>query len=205
MFKFSSQITAANLISLLLIPFNKIIIARYLSLESVTYFEIANRIVFLGRSFYDRSIKAIFPEISKLTVLNHANKHREIVKYGVKIVLKYGAFFIFILFIFAPLLLKLWLQNSYHPDIALALRIILCGFIFNLFSIPHYYYFMGIGKADICFYTQAIQALLNFSIVLTLVLIGVLNFNSIMAIYSFSIFTSSIFLILIYFNINKGK
>ena len=198
---FGGTMTTARLISMFLEPFNKVIIGKYINLSSVTYFEIANRAVRQFRSIFEMGVRAIMPEISKLSVAVEGVKGKidVVLKKAMKLV-SYLAIPVFIiLFCIAPFLLKLWLSNQYTPEITNAFRIILAGCAMNLLVIPIYYLFMGIGKVSYCFINHLVQSVLNVVIVSIFIVLGVINFYLVVGIYSLSIALSAVLLIILFF------
>jgi len=143
MIGFGGTMTASRLISMFLVPFNKVVIARYIGLSEVTYFEIANKVVMQIRSLFDMGIRATMPEISKVFAVgkDSVNKINSIFKKAMKLVLCAGIPMFILLFFLASFLLSLWLSNEYVPMISNTFRIILIGFLINLLSVPIYYLF----------------------------------------------------------------
>ena len=63
---FGGTIFSARLVSMLVEPFNKVIISKYIGLSEVTYYELALRGAISLRSLYEMGLKAIMPKISEL-------------------------------------------------------------------------------------------------------------------------------------------
>lgn len=207
LFKFGGTITVSKMISMLLIPFIKITIARYIGLANVTYFEIANRIVLQIRSLFERGISAIMPEVSRLSVMitDAPTKISEVMKKVNKANLMFGISTFVLLLIIGEPVLKLWLAEKYYDAIAIAFRIIVAGYLINLLSVPSYYYFMALGKVKYCFINHSVQAVLNCVLILILVFADVAHFQLFVAAYSFSIALSAAILILVYYRAIKGN
>ncbi len=207
---FGGTMTAAQIISMFLQPFNKIVIAKYINLSSVTYFEIADRGVAQLRSIFSTGIRAIMPEISRVSTAFKKTKFKinNILKKAMGLVFYIGIPVFIVLFLLAPFLLKLWLPHKYMPEIANAFRIILIGNLVNLLSVPIYYLFMGIGKVKYCFVNHLVQSVLNVIVIITLIILGIANFYLFVGIYSLSIALSAILMIvlfLIYRKVNFMK
>jgi O-antigen/teichoic acid export membrane protein len=199
--KFGGTMTVSRILSMLLEPFIKIVIARYIGLAEVAYFEVANKIVLQIRSLFERGISAIMPEVSRLTaVLNDSGKKIiRVMKNANRINFFISTLVFFSLILFCKPILELWLGSEYHIAIVSALRIILLGYLVNLFSVPSYYYFMGKGLIGFCFLNHLIQAVLNFVIITLLIILGYINFHFMVASYAFSLAFSATVLILIYY------
>ena len=82
--------------------------------------------------------------------------------------------------------------------IVFALRVILIGYLINLFSVPSYYYFMGKGQVKFCFLNHFVQAALNFIIITILIILESVDFHLVVTSYAFSLAFSAIILILLY-------
>lgn len=197
---FGGTMTASSLISIVIVPFNKVVISRYIGLVEVSYFEIASRAMSQIKSVFTLGIRAIMPKISELSAVGRDvnGKITSILKKAIKLVL-YLAIPAFLMFFFlAPFLFKLWLSGLYAPEIAMASRIIMIGYIMNLLSVPYYYAFMGTGKVAYCFIAYMVQAVLNAVIISAFIVLGFINFYLIVSIYSLSCATSAILLMVLF-------
>jgi O-antigen/teichoic acid export membrane protein len=59
-------------------------------------------------------------------------------------------------------------------------RIILIGTFLSLICVPAFYTLLGLGKARYCFFSSAIQGIINAAIIVTIVLVrGKISVNSI--------------------------
>jgi O-antigen/teichoic acid export membrane protein len=198
--KFGGTLTVSKLLSMLLEPFVKFVIARYTGLSAVTYFEIAHRIVTQIRSLFERGISAIMPEISRLSVAGE-EAHRRLSKVMKKVnawnILLGGCVFV-ALFFLAKSVLQLWLGSEYHNIILFSLRVLTIAYAINLFSVPAYYYFMGTARVGYCLLNHGLQSGLNFTVILLLATFNTPTFNVIMYVYALSIAISALVLIVLY-------
>jgi len=193
--------TAASLISMFMVPFNKAIIARFIGLREVTYFEIANRSIMQFRSLFETGLRAIMPEISKISAITESAKDKvdTVLKKSMKLVFYAGVPAFMLLFFLAPILLDIWLGEQYVPQISNALRILLVGYMANLLIIPIYYLFMGIGKVGYCFISHLFQSILNVVAISVFLVFAVAGFYLFVCIYSSSIGLSSLLVMLLFF------
>ena len=206
MIGFGGTMTAAKLVQFLVFPFNKVVIARYIGLSGVTYFEIANKTVMQLGNIFNMSIRAIMPEISKLSVLEYAkSKIDNVLKKAMGLIFYLAVPVFVILFFLGPFLLRLWLSSQYMLEIANAFRIILAGYAVNLLAIPIYYLFMGIGKVSYCLIGHLVQAILNVVVVFIFVALKITNLYSFSGIYSSSVALSAILLIILFVRYGKWK
>jgi len=192
---------SARLVSMLIQPFSKIIISKYIGLSEVSYYEIALRGVGNLRSLYEMGLKAIMPKVSEVQKkLQDVKKFiKNIHKKSLKFVLFFALPAFFGLFILARFILSIWLGEIYNPQISWGLRCFLFGYIVNLFSVPSYYIFVGLNKVNLCLYAALIKAFVNCTIILFFIFAGLsLNFNLIIAVNTFAIIISALLIIIIY-------
>ncbi len=138
-----------TLAHMFILPFNKLIISKYVGLSEVTYYQIANNVVSSVRNLFAKGLQALLPEISNIHGKANGLKTLIISTHtkGLKFVLL-CAFPIFLLiFIFADQLLKGWLARNFDIQILFSLRILLVGWYINLLSVPDYFLFIGVDKA----------------------------------------------------------
>lgn len=202
---FGGTMTGARLVSMFLEPFNKVIIGKYINLSSVTYFEIANRAIRQFRSIFEMGVRAIMPEISKLSVVIKGAKGKihDVLKKAMRLICYLGIPVFIVLFFTAPFLLRLWLSIQYTPEITNAFKIILVGHVANLLVIPIYYLFMGIGKVSYCFINHFVQSILNIILVFLFIILGTATFYLFVGVYSLSITLSAMLLIMLFFKYKK--
>jgi O-antigen/teichoic acid export membrane protein len=198
--KFGGTLTVSKVISMLLVPFVKIVIVRYIGLSDVAYFEIAHKIVLQIRSLFERGISAIMPEISRLTTAAHDQEKEisRIIFKAYKLILFLGLP-TFILLIFAgDIIIKPWLATEYNVAISTTFKIIAIGFTLNLLIIPIYYHFMALGKVKYCFYNHLVQAVLNFGLISLLLLTNIIDYYLFVVSFAVSVGVSALVLLILY-------
>ena len=205
MIGFGGTMTLAQLISMFLTPFNKAVIARYISLSGVTYFDIANRASGQIRSVFLMGVRAIMPEVSRLSSSEGYNSSIDrILRKAVKLVSILGIP-VFIAFSFlGSFLLRFWLSDQFAPEIANLFIILLAGYTVNLLSIPIYFLFMGMGKVIYCFVNHLVQAILNLVLVSILIGLEFSNLYLVAGVYSTSVAVSAILLIGLFISYRKA-
>lgn len=203
--KFGGTMTLSKVLIMLLEPFIKVIIARYIGLAEVAYFEIANRIVVQIRSLFERGISAIMPEVSRLSAAAGEAKQQvfAVMKKLNRVNASVGGLLFLVLFLVAGPVLRLWLANQYHPAIIIAFRISIVGYLINLLSVPSYYFFMGVGRVKYCFYNHFIQAVVNCALIIVLIILDSVTFYRVVTIYAFAIALSAVILMLIYYRTSR--
>ena len=196
---------SARMVSMLMEPFNKVIISRYIGLSEVAYYELALRGAGQLRSLYEMGLKSIMPKISELQ-----QKTQDIRKYIINIHKKSINFILIFalpaflgLFIFSKLVLSLWLGDSYDPQISMALRWFLFGYMINLLSVPNYYIFMGIGHVKYCFLAHLIISVCNIVIISFFIILNTMSLSLFVSIHSFSIIISAIVMISLFTRLSR--
>lgn len=197
---FGGVITASSIISMLLIPFNKAIISRFIGLSEVTYFEIASRAILRLRALWEHAIRVIMPEISRIKSKNKdfTEISNKILKKTFQLIFFTGLPTFLILFFIAPLFFQFWLKGQFSAEIGIIFKILLIGYFINLISIPFYYYFMAIGKISYCFMNHLTQALSNFLVISILIYLSIYNLLSFSIVYSGAIAFGAITIILLF-------
>jgi O-antigen/teichoic acid export membrane protein len=198
--KFGGTLTLSKVISMLLVPFVKIVIVRYIGLSDVAYFEIAHKIVLQIRSLFERGISAIMPEISRLTTATH-NQEKEISRIMFKaynLILFFGLPTFILLIFVGDTIIKAWLATEYNVAISTTFKIIAIGFTLNLLIIPIYYHFMALGKVKYCFYNHLVQAVLNFGFISLLLLTNIIDYYLFVVSFAVSVGVSALVLLILY-------
>ncbi|RLC36128.1 hypothetical protein DRH29_05185 [candidate division Kazan bacterium] len=203
---FGGVLFSARLIKMLVQPFNKIIITKYIGLSEVTYYELATKAALGLRSFYDIGLKAVMPKVSELQRKGNDSKRaiRNIYKQSAKFIVYFAMPVFCMLFILANYILLVWLRERYDPKIAMALRFFVFAYLFNLFSVPCYYICMGINKVQYCFYSASLRSLLVSGIIVFFIVVGMpLSLKIVVAIDSFAIVAGALYLITMYHILDK--
>jgi len=197
---FGGTIFSARIVSMLIEPFNKVIISRYIGLAEVSYYEIGLRGASQLRSLYEMGLKAIMPRVSELQQKT-VNFRQAIAKIHKKCLLFIALFALpvfILLFILSNIVLSLWLKERYNPQISTVLRWFLFAYIINLLTVPSYYIFMGIGKAKYCFLAHLITSVSNIIIISILIASNIKGFSLFIGIQSFSVILSAAIMILLF-------
>lgn len=198
--QFGGGISGMTFLNMFLGPFNKIILSRYVGLETVPVYEIGYRIANQLRSFFHISFKALLPEVSKgqsQLIKNRIKKIQSNINNSIKLIICLGLPLYSILFIIATPLLKIWLGHNFIETMPMVTRILLVSSFMVLLATPYYFTLLAMGNVRFCLFTSLVQTGLNvFIITSTLVLDFRITIFHVTTIYSFSIIFSSLLLIL---------
>lgn len=204
--KFGGALTTASVANMLVMPFNKVIIARYVGLSEVAYYQIAMKVVMSIRDLFVKGLEAILPKISEMhgktteSLKSVLSVHRKAMKF-----ILLCAFPLFLsIFIFANPILKIWLGERFDAQIGVALRILLVGWFFNTLVVPDYFMFMGIGKIKYSVSHDWIMAIINVVVIVGIVLMNInITFSKVVIINSISLIAAAAFLKYRYFELKK--
>ncbi|MHC4355807.1 MAG: oligosaccharide flippase family protein, partial [Planctomycetota bacterium] len=149
--KYGGGLTTASVTNMLVMPFNKLIIARFVGLSEVAYYQIATSVVASLRGLFVQGLQALLPKISELKgrATNSLESARAVVsvhRKGMRFILLCACPSFVLLFLFADPLLRLWLRGEFDVQVAIVARVLLVGWLVNILAVPDYYLFLGIGK-----------------------------------------------------------
>ncbi len=196
---FSSAIFGGALMNMLLDPFNKLMLSRYTGVAAIPVYDIAYRGSMQVRGFMEAGIRAIMPEISRICTNTTSEAHERIAainRRSMKFIFICGVPLYIILFVFAPVLLKLWLQKNFVDTLPAAFRIIFIGTLFSLVCVPAFYTLLGLGKARYCFFSSVVQGIANAAVIAIIVEIkGKISIQSVAISIMFSMVITCFYLL----------
>ena len=174
-FSFSGMLTISSVAHMLVVPFNKIIISRYVGLSEVAYYHIAYRLVNAIRSTIFKGLEAILPKFSEIysKTVDSVKPLLSIHKKGMLFVIITAIPLFSIIFIFANPILKIWIGKDFHTQIAVILKVLLIGWLFNILAIPDAFMFMGIGKVRYNVTATSIKAITNVIIIFAFIFLNI--------------------------------
>ncbi len=197
--KYGGGLTTASVTNMFVMPFNKLVIARYVGLSEVAYFQIANRVITSLRGLFVQGLQALLPRISEIkgsdgrgeSSRRIASIHRK----GMRFVLLCACPLFALIFILAHPLLRIWLRGEFDAQIAVAARILLVGWLANILASPDYFTLLGVGKVRHIVGATWIKSATNVIPIVLLLSLGMeLQLSTVMMITSASLITASIFL-----------
>lgn len=176
--KISSGMFGSSVINILVGPFNKIIISRFIGVSSVPIYEITYNSSMYIRSLVESGIKAISPEVSRVSAvlsIDAIKRIKQLNKQSLKTILIIAVPLWVILMVFAAPLLSMWLQSKYIEILPVVFRAMLIGVFMNLLGVPAFYILLGLGKTHHIFISYVIQSCTNVMFVMSLILMNTLN------------------------------
>jgi O-antigen/teichoic acid export membrane protein len=173
LFGFGMNFQVMNLVVLVIEPLNKILLSRFLSLEFVTYYEIANRLLSPLISLFQALAKALYPAASELGATHRhevmAALHRRSVRY-----LAFVAWPIYSLVILlAEPLITLWIGPGYTAS-ATALQLLAAAWLVSALATPAALIVQGIGMPHLAMLTSVVTG--TVSVIGSLALVTIVGF-----------------------------
>jgi O-antigen/teichoic acid export membrane protein len=169
--RFGSGIFGGSLISMLLSPFNKLMLSRYTGVSSIPVYEIAFTGSMQVRSLIEVGLQALMPEISRIgaNMTEYArDRISRIYRRAMKLIFLFGIPLYGGMIILVTPLMKFWLRQRFLDELPLAFRIMLVGTFINLLIVPSFYILLGIGRIREVFISRCIASSLNMIIVVIL-------------------------------------
>lgn len=174
-FSYSGTLTIASIANVLVVPFNKIILSRYVGLSEVAYYHIAYRLINALRGSIFKGLEAIVPKFSELYSRNMGAvkpllaTHKKAMLFALVATLPLFA----LIFVFANPILKIWLGKGFHDEITVILQILLIGWFFNIMAIPDAFLFLGIGEVRSNVTATCIKSVTNLGIIFAFIFLKI--------------------------------
>ncbi len=197
--RFGGAVFGGSLISMLFSPFNKLMLSRYTGVSSIPVYEIAYRGSMQIRGLVASGLRALMPEISRISgnmTRNAIDRISQIYRRAMKLIFLFGIPMYGVLIIFAPLLLRVWLGDRFVEALPSVFRIMLIGTFLSLLGVPAYYTLMGVGQVRRNLESHIVQSTSNVTIVLTsILLVSTVSLTTIVFSVSVGMGASTAFLI----------
>lgn len=168
---FGLVIIGIQLVNITSFPFVKIILSNTVGIEAVGIFELASKVGYAIRAFFQKGLFAIMPEISFISKSKNSIEEVRITVFdkikNITLKLAYYAIpFFVIISITSYLWISLWLGDNFRIEIVYSYLLLQPGIIMGLIALPSYYALMATGNQKICFYEALIRAFLTCSLFL---------------------------------------
>ena len=164
MFRYGIGMMGSGLMLTMLHPLNRIILSRYGSVAVLPIFEIAYGGAMQIRSVFASAMTAMLPEFSRVDALGDSQRVRALIRRLYKIIYFAALPPQVLVFLLAPLMLKVWLRSGFVTDQVTPFRVMLIGSFFSLLGVPGYYYLAAIARVRVIFASHALQSALNVMI-----------------------------------------
>jgi O-antigen/teichoic acid export membrane protein len=180
-------------------PITKGFLSRYGNISMVAYYEMANKLVQLGRSLLVSANQVLVPTFASLNQLDP----KKIIKIFIA---SYEIIFFLTILVFcllltsAPLISKLWVGH-YEPIFVVSVVLLSMGWIANTLSVPAYY--VGVGTGDMKDNVTCHLLITSTNIILVLFMGGLWDGLGVVAAWSLALMLGGGMLILRFFRKNK--
>lgn len=180
--RFGGGVFGNGVLSMLIVPLNKIVLSRFVGVQSLPVYEIAQNGAGMVRSMADAPLRAIMPEISRIWSTRSAEAatrvHQIYVK-SLKSIFFFGLPLYGVLLLCGKPLLHLWLRQRYTDALPPVLNLLLLATMISTLVIPSYYALLGLGRVRDCFASHVIGAAVNVAWLLALVYWARANLDSV--------------------------
>lgn len=170
--RFGGGIVGGSLLNLFLNPFNKLLLFRFCGASSVPIYEIAYNSANYVRSIVQVPLKAMMPEVSKISATQTKENNEKLSRLCKKSgrLIFYVAFPCYVMaLVFLKPSLAIWLGGELADHLSPVLFVMLIGSFISLLSVPSYYTLMGMGKVRQILLASAIMVVTNVGVCLILV------------------------------------
>lgn len=167
--RFAGGMFGGHVLSMMLSPFNKLMLSRYVGVASIPIYEIAFNGSMQVRAVTEAGLRAFVPEVSRIganLTKQGLERIRRINHRAIQIILASGLPMHSAIILFCVPLLKLWLRKDFTPILPPVFQIMIIGTFVSLLCVPAYYTLMGLGKVKHCFYANLIQLGINIVVVI---------------------------------------
>jgi len=157
-----------HILNMLLSPFNKLMLSRYVGVASIPIYEIAFNGSMQVRAVTEAGLRSFVPEVSRIganLTKQGLERIRRINHRAIQIILACGLPVHVAIILFCVPLLKLWLRKDFTPILPPVFQIVIVGTFISLLCVPAYYTLVGLGKVKHCFYANLIQTGMNIVVV----------------------------------------
>jgi O-antigen/teichoic acid export membrane protein len=166
--RLGSGVAGGTLLSMMLSPFNRLILSRYGGLATIPIYDIAFSGGFRLRSLFDSGIRAIMPEISRVGAVrgDEARSRIEAInRRAYRVIFLAGAPVFLLAVLLAAPALHIWLGARYTAALPRAVQIALVGTFLSLLATPPYYTLLGLGKSNHVLGSHVSQSATNVAVV----------------------------------------
>jgi O-antigen/teichoic acid export membrane protein len=174
--RFGSGVLGSTMLDMLLSPFNKLILSRYVGVSSVPIYDMAYTGSMQIRGLAEVGLRALMPEVSRIAGnMTSFAKDRisHIFHRAIKLVFICGVPLYGGLIILLTPLLKLWLRHEFVDELPLPFRIMLIVAFVSLLGVPAYYTLLGLGMVRKTLTSHIILSGVSSFIVLLMVVVQI--------------------------------
>jgi O-antigen/teichoic acid export membrane protein len=173
---FGGAMFTCSLLGMLVSPFNRFILARYVGLSSVPIYELCYTASMQARGVIESGLRALMPEISRIrghAVHDGPARVEALNRQAFRLILSAGVpMYLLLLLLCAPLL-QIWLGARFSPELPKVFRILLVATFASLLGVPVYYTLIGLGRVRELVVSNCLQSASNVGVTILFLTIGV--------------------------------
>jgi O-antigen/teichoic acid export membrane protein len=193
LFKFSLAMFLWRFAAITIHRANKIIIGIFLPLASITFYEVANKILEHSRMSFIIFLSPLLPASSELEAQRESPLLRELYLKGTKFVICLYSGIAIVLFLCGDIFINLWMGSMFRSSVTI-MYILLIGNIFQSQNVVAHVMLPGIGVLKQFTLVMALYPLVN--VLFSIVLIQSLDLQGIAWAYVLSVFTLETYLMI---------
>jgi O-antigen/teichoic acid export membrane protein len=168
---FGGQYMAGQSLQLLMHPFNKCMLSRSVGVAAIPVYEIAYAAAMMLRSFVETGLRALFPEISRLSADPTHEARARILSLnskvqGIVMLIALPAYACMI--VLAPAVFAVWLRQDLSSLMPRLFQVMAVGTLLSLFGASSDNTLLGLGLVRQCLWARVLQAAVNVTVVFSL-------------------------------------
>jgi O-antigen/teichoic acid export membrane protein len=198
---FGTGIMGGSFLNMLLGPFNKLMISRYIGVSALPIYDISYAASMQARNVVEAGLRALMPEMSRLkadTSAAAADRIRSIYGRATRLVLLCGLPLLAGatgIIAWTPLL-HLWLREKFVAELPGVMCIMLLGSMLSLVAVPPYYTLMGLGRIRQVVYSHVLLSGANVALLIMVrVVLGRLSLVDLAGVMVVAIAISMVYLL----------
>jgi len=173
---FGTPVFGSGIVSMLMDPLNRVVLSRFAGPGSVVVYDIASRGCLQIRSVITLALRALVPEVSRLSASGTAEAHaavRRILRRATRLAAFYSVPFFAALCVLAPWFLKIWLRSEFTADMPSAFQVMAIATYASLVGVPAYFTLMGLNRVGQVFSSHVVQSVVSALGVAVLLILAV--------------------------------
>lgn len=198
--RFGANIQAVNMVVLLLDPFNKILLSNFLSLNFVTYYEVASRIISQVISFFQALADSIYPAVAEIQATRDEKAVSQLHLRSIRYLTLFSLPVFTLVVMLAHPFIRVWLGAGYETS-ASTLQILAIAWFVSMLVTPAYLIARGIGSPHLSMYSSLATGML--SVFLSVLLITTIGYYGAVLGNALSIILGSILMFFLFHRVVK--
>ncbi len=174
--RFGYKVQIAKIEDLITFQTDKIILAYFLGIGVVTYYEVGSSIINTGRAIPLLLVTAIIPAASEISALGDKTRIVDLYSRGTKYLAVFGMPLMTLLFFTAPTLISLWVGEGYEKSV-LIIQVLVPCYVINILTGVSSSASVGVGKPELPMHAALVQIILN--LLLSVLLVKRLGFTGV--------------------------